>query len=102
MALTKHLASYTDPDGPEPALRTLKDLEPESVVPFLRQNMRWVITDTASRIIGDRETVGKSGLEVSVWDRVFVLPGEGAPMGVYGPATLWGNAVAENGGVGGV
>ncbi len=89
MALTKYLTSYTDPDdGPELNLRTLQSFEPEHVVPFLKQNLKWAITNTASEVKDDIETIRDSQLEISVWDRIFDLPTPEHRLGLYYPAEL--------------
>ena len=88
MAMTKYLTSYTDPDGPAPDMRTLQSFEPEHVVPFLKQHLKWVIADTASEIKDDIDTMRESHLEISVWDRIFDLPTPEHRLGLYHPATL--------------
>ena len=98
-ALTKYLASYTDPDGPELEMRTLQSFEPEHVVPFLRENLKWVLTDGASALIDDEERIRASELEITVWERLYDLPTEEARMGKYHPATL--HAQATEGRLGG-
>ena len=88
MAMTKYLTSFTDADGPETDMRTLQSFEPEYVVPFLKQNMHWVITTTASDLVDDLEMIRDSRLEVSVWDRVFDLPTPEHRMGLYYPVEV--------------
>ena len=91
-ALTKYLVSYTDEDGPEPGMRTLQSFEPKHVVPFLKENMNWVLTDGASGLIDDEERIRASQLEIAVWERLYDLPTEEARMGKYHPATLYAEA----------
>ena len=98
-ALTKYLVSYTDADGPELGMRTLQSFEPEHVVPFLKENLNWVLTNGASGLIDDEERIRASELEISVWDRLYDLPTEEARMGLYHPATL--HAQATEGRLGG-
>ena len=88
MAMTKYLTSYTDADGPELGLRTLQSFEPEHVVPFLKANMHWVLTSTASDVIDNIDMIKDSQLEVSVWDRIFDLPTPEHRLGLYHPAGL--------------
>src|ERR1700722_20296107 len=64
---------------------TIRNLGAEEVVPFLKQNLRWRITDTTSRLLPYR---AESGLEIKVAERVFVPPQGENLLGTYGPSTL--------------
>lgn len=81
-------------------MRTLQSFEPQHVVPFLKQNLKWVLTDGASGLIDDEERIRASGLEIAVWERLYDLPTEEARMGRYHPATL--HAQATEGRLGGL
>ena len=86
--MTKYLTSYTDPDGPESDMRTLQSFEPEDVTPFLKKNLPWVITDTASEVKSDIEMIRESQLEILIWDRIFDLLTLEHRLGLYHPAEL--------------
>lgn len=73
-------------DGPLMTLRTLESFEPEHVVPFLKQNMAWRLTDTASTLLDDEVRLVDSKLEITVTSRMFDLPTAEHPLGVYHPS----------------
>ena len=52
-ALSDYFRTNINTKGPLPALRTLSDLEPAQVVPFLKQHLEWRITDTASNLMSE-------------------------------------------------
>lgn len=87
-ALYAYLKSNTDPetDGPLMSLRTLESFAPEHVVPFLKKNAAWRLTDMASNLLDDQQQLIDSGLEVSISSRKFDLPTPEHPLGVYHPA----------------
>lgn len=87
-SLLAYLASNTNPDGPPQELRALEDLEPEHVVPFLKQHLSWRITDLASNPKNDRQQIIDSKLQVSVWDRDFELPTATKRLGQYFNSTV--------------
>ena len=89
MAMTQWLTSYEGTDGPEPEVRTLQSLEPEHVGPFLKENLRWVVTTTSSEVIDNVDMIKNSQLEISVWDRIFDLPTDEHRLGLYHEATLY-------------
>ncbi|KAH6671189.1 hypothetical protein B0J14DRAFT_670158 [Halenospora varia] len=95
-ALKAYLRSNdtAEADGPPMALRTLESFEPEHVVPFLKANMDWRLTDLASTLIDDEDLLKNSHLEVTVGMRKFDLPSEQNPMGAYYPAQMF-NEITE-------
>lgn len=86
-ALYAYLRSNTAPetDGPSPALRTLESFEPDQVKDFLKNNLKWVLTDMSSNLLGDVQMMIDSGLEIGVSARKFDLPTQEKPLGVYYP-----------------
>jgi hypothetical protein len=96
-ALYSYLRSNTAPEseGPLMSLRTLENFEPENVVPFLKANVAWKLTDMASNLIDGERELRDSGLEVSVSARMFELPTPGHPLGVYHPATQYPETTAD-------
>lgn len=87
-SLTAYLRSNTDSevDGPQMSLRTLDSFKPEHVVPFLKANLVWRLTDTASNLLDDQQKLIDSGLEITVSARKFDLPTPDHPLGIYYPA----------------
>jgi hypothetical protein len=87
-SLYAYLKSNTDPetDGPPMSLRTLESFEPEHVVPFLKQNLAWRLTDPASNLLDDQQQLVDSKLELTISARDFDLPTTEHPLGVYHPA----------------
>jgi hypothetical protein len=87
-ALYAYLNSNTDSetDGPLMTLRTLESFEPEHVVPFLKKNLGWKLTDTASNLLDDQQKLIDSALEITISSRTFDLPTPQYPLGVYHPA----------------
>ena len=81
--LFDYLTSNTATDGPEQALRTLESFRPEHVVPFLKANIGWRVTDIASNLIDDPAKLIESGLEVLITMRNFRVPNADEPLGVY-------------------
>lgn len=61
--------------------KTIDNLEPEEVVPFLKEHLQWRITDTSSNLLGHLED---SGLEIKVSDRLFEPPNADNLLGTYG------------------
>lgn len=85
-ALLAYLQSNTGSSGPNPTLRTLESFRPEHVVPFLKANIGWRLTDLASNLITDEQDLLASKLEVTVTARSFELPSAEKPLGEYYPA----------------
>ncbi|KAF4626854.1 hypothetical protein G7Y89_g11303 [Cudoniella acicularis] len=96
-SLKAYLKSNTTPEseGPPLALRTLEDFEPANVVPFLKKNMAWTLTDAASNLLDDRQQLIDSKLEITVSVRQFDLPSPQFPMGVYYPSTDYKEATVD-------
>jgi len=94
--LTDYLASNNVPeaDGPKLELRTLEGFSEERVVPFLKKNLRWRVTDTSSRPIEEGRW-GDAGLEIRVSSRKFTLPTPEYPLGIYHPITPY-PSITEN------
>ena len=88
-SLSGYLRSNTAAHGPEKEMRTLESFRHEDVAKFLKENLRWIITDTASRIIDDREILIKSKLEILVLSREYDLPTQTNPLGLYHPSEAW-------------
>ena len=89
--LTTFLYDYLDaspgsdsliPDG---QIKTIANLEPESVVPFLTENLQWRMIDLGSTLLVGQEQQAK--LEVKVTSRQFWPPTQENLMGAYGPYT---------------
>ena len=91
--LTTTLYDYLDAtDGSETLIRdgnvkTIRDLGPEQVVPFLKEHLQWRIVDLGSTLLVGQEQQAK--LEVTVASRQFSPPAESSLMGVYGPRTAY-------------
>ena len=90
-ALVNYLKAATEPDStgtlPAADIRTLRDLEPEHVVPFLKEHLNWRITDTAANLKSEQDTVD-SMLEIAVTDRIFDVPTDSNPLGSYREPTV--------------
>ena len=90
--LTTYLTDYLDANPIAEGLirdgnkKTIHDLGPEEVVPFLREHLQWRITDLSSTLLSGQEQDAK--LRVAVTRRVFYPPDENNLMGVYGPETV--------------
>ena len=65
--------------------KTIPNLEPESVVPFLAENLQWRMIDLGSNLLVGQEQQAK--LEVKVTSRQFLPPTQQNLMGAYGPYT---------------
>jgi hypothetical protein len=66
-------------------IKTIPDLEPEHVVPFLQEHLQWRMIDLGSNLLVGQEQQAK--LEITVTSRQFLPPTEENLMGVYGPYT---------------
>jgi hypothetical protein len=53
------------------------------VVPFLRRNLKWIITDTASNIVDVTAQPEDVNFEIRVVSRLYTLPTEASPLGIY-------------------
>jgi hypothetical protein len=89
--LTAILCDYLDEvEGSEGLIRdadlkTIPNLNPEHVVPFLQENLQWRIIDLGANLLEGQEQQAK--LEITVTSRPFIPPTEDHLMGVYGPHT---------------
>jgi hypothetical protein len=66
--------------------KTIPDLSPDSVVPFLKEQLRWRIIDLDATLLANQEQ--QAGLEITVSSRPFTSPTAENLMGVYGPETV--------------
>ena len=85
-SLSSYLRSNIAAEGPEKEMRTLESFRPVHVVPFLKEHLHWVITDTASRLIHDEQDIIRSKLEILVSTRGYDVPTDSSPLGLYHPA----------------
>ena len=89
--LTTTLYDYLDAANGSSSLieqgehRTIADLTPSAVVPFLTEQLSWRIVDLGSQLIEGREREAK--LEIMVTSREFVPPSNEDLLGSYGPPT---------------
>ena len=65
--------------------RTISDLTPAAVVPFLTEQLHWRMVDLGSTPLDNRER--EAGLEITVTSREFVPPGNDNLLGSYGSLT---------------
>ena len=64
-------------------IKTIPNLKPEYVVPFLTENLQWRMIDLGCNLLSGQEQQAK--LEVTVTSRQFLPPTRDNLMGVYGP-----------------
>ncbi|KAI9706216.1 MAG: hypothetical protein M1820_004977 [Bogoriella megaspora] len=67
---------------PQAQKKTIDNLTPEEVVPFLKENLQWRITDLATNLLNVEQQVG---LEILVSHRTYLAPDQGHLLGQYGP-----------------
>ncbi|KAL9612930.1 MAG: hypothetical protein Q9167_002513 [Letrouitia subvulpina] len=96
--LTKYLKSDTVNVGVPDHLRILKSLNPEDVVPVLKENLNWRIT-TPSGELKTRDAVRDSGLEIKIVSRWYNMPSADNGLGSYNAPIL--HASITQGKVGG-
>ena len=70
-------------------IKTIEDLGPESVVPFLKEHLQWRIADTSANLISDEHRIKDSELEIKVISRIFETPSEENKLGVYSDPVLY-------------
>lgn len=93
--LTTIMYDYLDAkDGSESLIRdgemkTIPNLTPESVEPFLKEHLQWRIIDLGTNLLSGQEQ--QAGLEITVSSRQFTPPTANNLMGVYGPETVYPN-----------
>lgn len=103
--LTSYLQDYleTSPRAHElierGEIKTLKSLEPEHVIPFLGEHLKWRMTDLGSNNMTGSEQ--QAGLCVAVSNRTYTMPTETKLAGEYGPETMDGLQVITEGKPGG-
>ena len=70
--------------------KTIDSLDPEEVIPFLKEHLQWRVTDTASNLLGEGGLGGDAdaGLQIKVADRLFELPSGQNLLGRYGTSTV--------------
>ena len=66
-------------------ITTIPNLEPESVVPFLTENLQWRMIDLGSNLLVGQEQ--QAQLDIQVTSRQFLPPTQENLMGAYGPYT---------------
>ncbi|KAI9804942.1 MAG: hypothetical protein M1833_006245 [Piccolia ochrophora] len=81
-ALVAYLKSNEAEQGPPQENRVLESLEPEHVVPFLKERLEWRVVDAAS-VPQSTRAVADAGLRIMVTDRLYNLPSEEHPLGEY-------------------
>lgn len=67
---------------PRAQKKTIDNLTPEEVVPFLKENLQWRMTDLANNLLHGEQ---QAGLEILVSYRTFVEPDRDHLLGQYGP-----------------
>jgi hypothetical protein len=67
------------------SLRTLDSFALEHVIPFLKKNISWRLTDMSSNLLDDQQRLIDSGLTISIGAREFEFPTPQNPLGVYHP-----------------
>lgn len=65
--------------------QTIRNLSPEVVVPFLKEQLKWRMVDMTSNLLTGQEQ--QAGLQITILSRHFESPTEDNPMGVYGAET---------------
>ena len=66
-------------------IKTIRDLEPDSVVSFLTENLQWRMIDLGSNLLVGQEQQAK--LEIKVTSRQFLPPTQENLISAYGPYT---------------
>ena len=69
--------------------KTISDLEPDQVRPFLKEHLKWRIVDLESNLIDNEQRIRDSGLEVKVISRVFETPNDENKLGVFSDPVLY-------------
>ncbi len=92
--ITSTLVDYLE-DNPiskdliqEGTIKTIPNLEPANVEPFLKEHLKWRIVDTASNLMNSEQQIKDSGLEVKVVSRMFETPNDENKLGVYSDPVL--------------
>jgi hypothetical protein len=89
--LTRILYDYLDArEGSESLIRdgnkkTIANLEPDEVRPFLEEHLQWRMVNTGAELIEGQEQ--HAGLEIMITSRPFESPSEEHVQGSYGPFT---------------
>ena len=93
--ITSTLVDYLDANPKskdliqEGEIKTIRDLEPDQVRPFLKEHLQWRIVDLHSNLIDDEQRIRDSGLEVKVMSRMFETPNDENKLGVYSDPVLY-------------
>ena len=87
--LSEYLTENIAISGPEMNFRTLESYEAVHVVPFLKKNLGWRVTDTTSNPINNEQQIIDSGLEILASLRDFDIPTQDDPLGLYYTATAY-------------
>jgi len=67
---------------PQAQKKTIDNLLPEEVVPFLKENLRWRMTDLAANLLHGEQ---QAGLEILISHRTYLAPTPEHLLGQYGP-----------------
>jgi hypothetical protein len=67
---------------PQAQKKTIDNLTPEEVVPFLKENLQWRMTDLATNLLHGEQ---QAGLEILISHRIYIAPDEEHLLGQYGP-----------------
>jgi len=67
---------------PQAQKKTIDNLTPEEVVPFLKENLQWRMTDLGTNLL---DGVQQSGLEILITHREYLAPDQEHLLGQYGP-----------------
>lgn len=67
---------------PQAEKKTVDNLLPEEVVPFLKENLRWRMTDLSANLLQGEQ---QAGLEILVTHRTYIAPDQEHLLGQYGP-----------------
>ncbi|KAF2116017.1 common central domain of tyrosinase-domain-containing protein [Lophiotrema nucula] len=100
--LTSYLTDYLDSNLKSAGLitegqhRSVASLEPNDVVPFLKEQIQWRILDLASSLIVGREQ--EAHLEVAITHRTFTPPDANNLLGGYGEPTEYPDITTDKAG----
>jgi len=67
---------------PQAQKKTIDNFTPEEVVPFLKENLQWRMTDLLANLLND---VQQAGLEILITHREYIAPNQEHLLGQYGP-----------------
>jgi hypothetical protein len=67
---------------PQAQKKTIDNLTPDEVVPFLKENLQWRMTDLGANLLEGEQ---QAGLEILVTHRTLLAPDPEHLLGQYGP-----------------